>query len=250
MTKRMIKKLILSICLVSLLTACSDAEPEKAPSADKKSTNYELIEWTDLMPKDDLDAILNAPEIDHSGGEAPFSLKADTAPPPKEQEIADKVQGKNIETEAESRYQAALVSQAVRPEFEGRSIKLPGYVVPLGFNERNEVAEFFLVPFFGACIHVPPPPPNQIIHVTYPDGIRDHQIHEPFWIEGTLAIKNTTHQLGRSAYSMRADRVALYSSEPDPLLKDDEAAEAAMINATDDPETAQIIEEVEKEMAN
>src|SRR5690606_31134482 len=50
-------------------------------------------------------------------------------------------------------------------ELDGRHIRLPGYIVPLGITEAMEVEEFLLVPWFGACIHVPPPPSNQIVHV-------------------------------------------------------------------------------------
>lgn len=222
-------KWILGCLVIGLLSACNSDTTEKVSEKDEKSS-YALIEWTELMPKADLDAIMNAPEIDHSGGEAPFSL-ANEQPTDVEAELLAKLEGKQTEAEiiekvegeketsaAEERYQAALVSNAVRPEFEGRLVRVPGFVVPLGFNERQEVAEFFLVPYFGACIHVPPPPPNQIIHVVYPQGIRDHQLQEAFWVEGKLTIKDTVHNLGRSAYSMDADRVVLYTSEPDPLL--------------------------------
>lgn len=48
---------------------------------------------------------------------------------------------------------------------DGQNIRLPGYIVPLEVSEEGRTTEFLLVPYFGACIHVPPPPSNQIVHV-------------------------------------------------------------------------------------
>ena len=47
-------------------------------------------------------------------------------------------------------------------EYNGKQVKLPGFVVPLEYSDKGRVKEFLLVPYFGACIHYPPPPPNQI----------------------------------------------------------------------------------------
>ena len=65
---------------------------------------------------------------------------------------------------ADSPVESAFQRQSfdVNPEYLGKRIVLPGFIVPTAYNEEREVTEFFLVPFFGACIHVPPPPPNQI----------------------------------------------------------------------------------------
>ena len=55
---------------------------------------------------------------------------------------------------------------------DGQQVRLPGYIVPLEVSEEGRVTEFLLVPYFGACIHVPPPPPNQIVHVTSELGVK------------------------------------------------------------------------------
>ncbi len=54
----------------------------------------------------------------------------------------------------------------VRNELNGSKVKIPGFVIPLEGDDKA-VTEFLLVPYFGACIHVPPPPPNQIIYVKF-----------------------------------------------------------------------------------
>src|SRR5206468_7419214 len=56
------------------------------------------------------------------------------------------------------------LASAVNPALDGKVVKLPGYVLPIEFNGK-QVTEFLLVPWVGACIHTPPPPPNQIVHV-------------------------------------------------------------------------------------
>ncbi|WP_254439355.1 DUF3299 domain-containing protein [Ruegeria arenilitoris] len=75
-------------------------------------------------------------------------------------------------------------------ELLGQSIRLPGYVVPLAFDE-TKVTEFLFVPVAGACVHTPTPPANQIVHVTYPQGVAFSSIFEAFWIEGELVAEDT-----------------------------------------------------------
>ena len=52
----------------------------------------------------------------------------------------------------------------INPLILGQSVRLPGYVVPLE-DLAAGIKEFLLVPYFGACVHSPPPPANQIVHV-------------------------------------------------------------------------------------
>jgi hypothetical protein len=69
------------------------------------------------------------------------------------------------------------------------------------------------VPYYGACIHVPPPPPNQIIYVRIPQGIKVTDIYNPFWIEGILKVETVTKDNGVSAYSLDAESVADYQEQ-------------------------------------
>ena len=73
------------------------------------------------------------------------------------------------------------------------------------------MTEFFLVPFFGACIHVPPPPPNQIIHVTYEQGLQLDNMYDAYYILGELSSQVVRHELADSAYSLRAEHVEMYN---------------------------------------
>lgn len=104
----------------------------------------------------------------------------------------------------------ALSSAPVVPEMDGKMVRIPGFVVPL-VEEGLKVTEFFLVPYFGACIHVPPPPSNQIIHVTFEPGVNVENLYDAIWIVGKLSVKTTLHELGTSGYIMDAYRVEAYT---------------------------------------
>ena len=72
---------------------------------------------------------------------------------------------------------------------DGLRIRMSGYLLPLEVD-RGEVSEFLLVPFVGACIHVPPPPPNQIVHVAFADSYSADSIYEPVTVTGTLSTSH------------------------------------------------------------
>lgn len=92
----------------------------------------------------------------------------------------------------------------VNQELEGREIRLPGFVVPLELDEAGNVTEFFLVPYFGACIHVPPPPPNQMVYVIMKQGIKLDSMYSAYWVSGTLSARSRSTRLGAAAYTLTA----------------------------------------------
>lgn len=77
---------------------------------------------------------------------------------------------------------------------EGNLIKMPGYAVPLE-STADGTTEFFLVPFFGACIHVPPPPPNQIVSVSTEDPVKLGELFEPVWVTGRMNTEESSQSL-------------------------------------------------------
>ena len=95
------------------------------------------------------------------------------------------------------------------PELNGKRIKLPGFVVPLE-GDDEKLTEFLLVPYFGACIHVPPPPPNQIVHVTFPEGAPVDQLYDAIWLTGTITTKRWEGDAASVGYSMTATKVEAY----------------------------------------
>ncbi|MCW5723624.1 MAG: DUF3299 domain-containing protein [Maricaulaceae bacterium] len=86
-------------------------------------------------------------------------------------------------------------------ELNGRRIRMPGFVLPLDL-EAGSVREFLLVPYFGACVHVPPPPPNQIVYVRSETPLRVEELWEPVWVEGVMSTERHMNELGDAAYTL------------------------------------------------
>ncbi len=97
-------------------------------------------------------------------------------------------------------------SWGVVHDFNGESVRLPGYLVPLDLSADGGT-EFLLVPYFGACIHVPPPPPNQIVYVTTDDAYMLEALFEPVYVTGTFDVFMLSTDLAETAYSLAADRI-------------------------------------------
>ena len=168
---------------------------------DENSTakTFETIEWETLIHPDDLQALLNPPEYLANIEDGSF-----------EDQISNGIRGA-IEQANDDPYQQALVSTRVVSDMDGKGIRLPGFIVPLEFNDNQVITQFFLVPFFGACIHVPPPPPNQIILVNAPQGLVIEALYDPFWVSGTLHTTLTENDVATSAYSLDMDSFEPYS---------------------------------------
>jgi len=88
----------------------------------------------------------------------------------------------------------------------GKRVHIGGYVVPLSFD-ATRVTDFLLVPFVGACIHVPPPPANQIIYVKVDQGFDVQGTFDPVWVTGTLKVAPTFTGLADAGYSLEAEKV-------------------------------------------
>ncbi|KQQ64417.1 hypothetical protein ASF84_26110 [Pseudomonas sp. Leaf127] len=112
--------------------------------------------------------------------------------------------------------EAAPAASQVAPDapvvkaLDGKQVRLPGYIVPLEVSEEGRVTEFLLVPYFGACIHVPPPPANQIVHVTSELGVKVEELYQPYWIEGPMQARHSTSELAEAGYQMVADKIFVY----------------------------------------
>lgn len=163
-------------CLLFILLACTSL---LAQSADQ----YRVLDWLDLLDDRDRQATLNLPELDHSSENGFIANEA---------------------------WQEVLNSTRVRPELDRQRIELAGFVVPIDTNDKGDVTEMFLVPYFGACIHVPPPPANQIIHIKYPKGLALEDLTTPFRVQGTLRVETVRNDLASASYAMQADQILLY----------------------------------------
>jgi hypothetical protein len=72
------------------------------------------------------------------------------------------------------------------------------------------VSEFLLVPYFGSCIHVPPPPPNQLVYVHTSKPAPIESIYDAYWVTGKLRLQSRNTRLGSAAYELNADKIEVY----------------------------------------
>ena len=204
-----------------ILTACSDTgdnmESQRADNIDRQIGGAETltpdgrtvpeqlifrtVEWIDLMPQDDLEALTNPPDYINNVEDGS-----------EEDQISSQLRN-TLAAAGDDRYQQALVSTNVIEQMSGQAIRIPGFIVPLAFDDEQIITQFFLVPFFGACIHVPPPPPNQIIFVDYPKGFKLEALYDPFWISGIVKTTLTENDIATSAYSIEVHNIEPYQEE-------------------------------------
>lgn len=130
-------------------------------------------------------------------------------------------QGINVEKTLKARedYMALekLKAESLNTEITGNNVRMPGFVVPIEFNGIKAV-EFLLVPYAGACIHLPPPPANQIVRLSYPEGFEIENIQYPVWVEGVIEADKQTDEVylvdGKTqltmGYSMKGTKIERY----------------------------------------
>lgn len=220
--------------LLFLFAMSTQATPP--PPSPAATRGPQTVDWTDLMPEEDLRLLMSMPMVDHenmtdeelteglnagslrpqgsNNGKSPLeegsaiesSLEAEVA-----NAIGLAMSGKA--TTGERSWRDALVSTRVRPEFDNKPIRIAGYIVPQEYDDNMVIRSFFLVPYFGACIHVPPPPPNQIIYVRYPKGLTLENLYTPFWVSGTLKVETVENEMALASYAMDAQRLEEYQED-------------------------------------
>jgi len=182
------KILLILVSLLFLMPAAADYRvgDRLAPGKSAAPSQTREISWDDLMPPDWNPAkALEGLNLDQLSDDDPRAM------------------------EVLAKLRAMWDSAPPNPALAGRRIRLPGFMVPLEFGKRD-VREFLLVPYFGACIHVPPPPANQIIHVVARKPVRTKTYMDAVWIEGVLELGKTSTEMGEAGYRMRAARVEPY----------------------------------------
>lgn len=103
--------------------------------------------------------------------------------------------------------------KAAALKLEGKRVSIPGFMVPLE-DDLNEVKEFLLVPYAGACIHVPPPPPNQIVYVKMNTKTKVHvTFTDPILVTGVLQISTVQSPYGDVSYDLSGETVAPYQPQ-------------------------------------
>lgn len=141
------------------------------------------IQWEDLVPEgvqaaEDLNALLGI----HDPGDAPLAE------------------------------QSQIEEGQVVTEYNEKTIRIPGYLLPLDFGSEGST-QFLLVPYVGACIHVPPPPANQIVLVTTETPYQSQGLFEPVYVTGLFNTAITDTEYAEVAYALSAEDIEAFVYE-------------------------------------
>ncbi len=179
--------LLLLLLFLPLTLPAADYRVGERLAAEKGSVKgFRELMWDDLMPADwDPMAVFKG-----------IDLKRLQDADPKANELLAKVRRE---------WDKAPVERSLN----GQRIRIPGFVVPLE-RKGDDVLEFLLVPYFGACVHVPPPPSNQVILVVPAKPVRGMRTMETFSVSGTLTLQGGDSGMGIYAYRLAAERVEPY----------------------------------------
>ena len=159
---------------------------DRLPESAATRSAYKTVSWDDLLP----------PDWDPTAAFKGIDLaKLDDADP--------------RAGDALEKMRRAWDAAPTNPAMNGKAIRIPGFVVSLD-GGPGELREFLLVPYFGACIHVPPPPANQIIHVMPDKPVKGVKNMEAVWVSGKLDIGHNDSPMGKSGYRMQAKEVVRY----------------------------------------
>ncbi|MGC4028490.1 MAG: DUF3299 domain-containing protein [Steroidobacteraceae bacterium] len=164
----------------SLLSAFVAQAEEPAAAAKPRPREARMVDWEELLPEKERGQLEDpgGPVHDYLGEDGP----------------AMKQYG----------------SFVTNGKLNGTFVKVPGFVVPLTLSQQGTVSEFLLVPYFGACIHVPPPPPNQIVYVKLDKPARIGTIWDPYWITGVLTTAKKDTNMASAAYTLAGERLEPY----------------------------------------
>lgn len=158
-------------------------EPKKAAEFDPA---FPELQWDDLMPADwdPMAAFrgMNIAELQDND--------------PKAQEALDTMR-------------KAWNDAPVNPKLVGKKVRIPGFAIPVEQSDKG-VGELLLVPYFGACIHTPPPPANQIIHVKLSEPQPAVGSMQAYWIWGEISAQKFSSELGDAAYVIKATGIQPY----------------------------------------
>lgn len=103
-----------------------------------------------------------------------------------------------------------IMSFAAVEELDGQRVRLGGYILPFDFFSGGRVSRFLLVPYVGACIHVPPPPPNQLVYVETSQPVEVAGLWDPVYAEGVIRIQRHDTDLASVAYTLELHSITPY----------------------------------------
>lgn len=227
------KHLLVSFALLSSLAACGDAASPDAPAAEAQSatvtaaSNSNEPQVGDRIPDPEPSNNLeNSNRLAEAGAEANDAAARglreigweELLPEGEEERLAQLYQqqmamlysGGPIAEGSAADQMIQIGTFNTVPELNETKVRIPGYTVPFEFGANAEIKEFLLVPYYGACLHAPPPPPNQTVFVITDEPVRLRDLAQAVWIEGTLFTQTQESELADAAYTIRVDRIEKY----------------------------------------
>lgn len=97
----------------------------------------------------------------------------------------------------------------LNPVLDGAYIKMPGYIIPIDLSTKG-VTSFVLVPYVGACLHTPPPPPNQLVFVTTQTPWPSEALWDAVWVTGLMQHEIQSTEVADTGYVLKADQMEVY----------------------------------------
>ncbi|MEM9726442.1 MAG: DUF3299 domain-containing protein [Pseudomonadota bacterium] len=173
--------------------------PDRSDAAALEALDPNVIQinWRDLAPKpqtvEEQDAVdrMNAALAEFMGG--PIGM----------------IDGPGPGVLAHGALGGYVISEELVPDYDNKRVRMPGYALPLEWNEAG-VTEFLLVPFVGACLHVPPPPANQIVLIKTETPYRPREFFEPVNVTGLFSRFQAETESIESGYKIVAERISPY----------------------------------------
>jgi len=179
MSKSILKSFLYTVTLCLLLCHQVYAESDSGENAESE---YRELTWGDLVPED------WTPEPPSGSGMVP-------------------------DTDFSNVLKDFLEDDApVVEDLHKQKVKVPGFIIPTEFDDES-ISEFLLVPFMGACIHVPPPPSNQMVYVKLKEPMSAGQLWEPVWASGVILAKKQVTEFALAGYTMEDSTVSKYEYE-------------------------------------
>ena len=127
--------------------------------------------------------------------------------PPINDDIVNQYHEGKLSREQAMEYMQSLEQTPVQ-SFHNQRVEIPGYLVPLDMDEDSKAKELLLVPTMGACIHVPPPPPNQTIFIHYDEGIEVTEAgYTPYLLTGILQVEKNNSEYTDTLYTLKVESV-------------------------------------------
>lgn len=171
-----------------------------AAQTDGRNTRVRNLHWVELLPEHERDGYIPGPPPPNHGyldgpGSSPFGRFG-------QQERLDCTGlARRFNPDCEDAGQQSM-SGAVNEGLDGQTVRLSGYIVPLEVGPNGRVTQFFLAPYAGACIHVPPPAPNQMVYIKAFGGQRIDSIYDAYTVTGVLHARIKSVGQNAAAYTL------------------------------------------------